>query len=281
VIPTEFDYFRPSSLAEALDLLDEQRDNAKLLAGGHSLIPLMKLRLAAPATLIDLRNVSEIRGISLTDNQLHIGAMTTHREVASSDLVAMHAPALAEAARQIGDRQVRARGTIGGSLAHNDPAADLPAVMLALDAEMVSRSKTGSRVVNAEDFLRGMLETALEPNEILAEVRIRPAPRSAYAKFPNPASHYAITGVAVAVHGDGAPDSVRIGITGAAPVAFRATAAESALSGGGFSTESIATAADAAYDGRELLGDIQASEEYRAALINVMTRRALQQIATW
>jgi carbon-monoxide dehydrogenase medium subunit len=280
MIPMEFDYLAPASLAEALDILDEQLDTAKLLAGGHSLIPLMKLRLAAPATLVDLRNVSELRGISFHDGELRIGALTTHREVASSELVSMHAPVLAQAAAQIGDRQVRARGTVGGSLAHNDPAADLPAVMLALDAEMVVRSKTGSRAISAQDFFRDILETALAPNDILAEVRIKAAPRSAYAKFPNPASHYAITGVAAAVQGDGRLDSARIGVTGAAPVAFRATAAESALAGSDLSAESIAKAADAAYDGRELLGDIHASAEYRAALIKIMTRRALQQIAT-
>jgi aerobic carbon-monoxide dehydrogenase medium subunit len=280
VIPTAFDYLAPTSLQEALEVLDEQQDTAKLLAGGHSLIPLMKLRLAAPATLVDLRNVSELRGISFSDGELRIGALATHREVASSELVDMHAPALAQAAGQIGDRQVRARGTIGGSLAHNDPAADLPAVMLALDAEMVVRSKMGSRTISARDFFPDILETALAPNDILAEVRIKPAPRSAYAKFPNPASHYAITGVAAAVQDNGMLNSARIGVTGAAPVAFRATAAENQLSGGNLSAESIARAAEAAYDGRELLGDIHASAEYRAALIKVMTRRALQQLAT-
>jgi carbon-monoxide dehydrogenase medium subunit len=279
VIPTAFDYLAPSSLAEALDILEEQQDTAKLLAGGHSLIPLMKLRLAAPATLVDLRNVDELRGISFSDGELRIGALTTHREVASSELVNTHAPALAQAAGQIGDRQVRARGTIGGSLAHNDPAADLPAVMLALDAEMVVRSKMGSRTISAQDFFPDILETALAPNDILAEVRIKHAPRSAYAKFPNPASHYAITGVAAAAQGDGRLNSARIGVTGAAPVAFRAAAAESALAGSDLSAESIARAADAAYDGRELLGDIHASAEYRAALIKVMTKRALQQLA--
>jgi carbon-monoxide dehydrogenase medium subunit len=280
VIPTAFDYLAPSSLPEALDILDEQQDAAKLLAGGHSLIPLMKLRLAAPATVVDLRNLSELRGISFMDGELRIGALATHREVASSELVSIHAPALAQAASQIGDRQVRARGTVGGSLAHNDPAADLPAVMLALDAEMVVRSGMGSRTITAQDFFRDILETALAPNDILAEVRIKPAPRSAYAKFPNPASHYAITGVALAVQGDGMLDSARIGVTGAAPVAFRAAAAESALAGSNLSAESIARAAEAAYDGRELLGDIHASAEYRAALIKVMTKRALQQLAS-
>jgi aerobic carbon-monoxide dehydrogenase medium subunit len=280
VISTAFDYLAPPNLPEALDILDEQQDAAKLLAGGHSLIPLMKLRLAAPATVVDLRNLNELRGISFTDGELRIGALTTHREVASSELVNIHAPALAQAAGQIGDRQVRARGTIGGSLAHNDPAADLPAVMLALDVEMIVRSKAGSRTIRAQDFLRDILETALAANDILTEVRIKPAPRSAYAKFPNPASHYAITGVAAAVQGNGMLNSARIGVTGAAPVAFRATAAENQLSGGNLSAESIARAAEAAYDGRELLGDIHASAEYRAALIKVMTRRALQQLAS-
>ncbi|HEY4685161.1 MAG TPA: xanthine dehydrogenase family protein subunit M, partial [Dehalococcoidia bacterium] len=262
MIPAQFDYEAPSSLDEVLRILGEHGD-AKLLAGGHSLIPLMKLRLALPSLLVDLRRVQELRGIRRENGSLVIGGMTTHAEVARSADVASMAPALAQAARQIGDRQVRARGTIGGSVAHNDPAADLPAVMLALDASFALRSASGRRVVPASELFTGMLETAVRPDEVLTDVRIPAAPRSAYAKFANPASHYAIVGVAAAVDGQGG----RIGVTGAAPVAFRATEAENALRGRSLTAEVISEAAARAYDGRDLLGDIHASAEYRAALI--------------
>jgi carbon-monoxide dehydrogenase medium subunit len=278
VIPEEFEYAQPSSLQEALQLLAQHGENAKLLAGGHSLIPLMKLRLAAPSVLVDLGRVRELKGIRLDGGRVRIGALTTHAEVASSSVVQQNAPALAQAAREIGDRQVRARGTIGGSLAHNDPAADLPAVMLALDAQITAQSARGSRTLAAESFFTGMLETALAPDEVLTEVSVAVAPRSAYAKFPNPASHYAIAGVGVALQGNGTVTSARVGITGAAETAYRATAAEAALAGRALTTDSIAAASAAAYDGRELLGDIHASAEYRSNLVKVMTRRALEKL---
>ena len=279
MIPAQFDYVAPSSLNEALQALANGGEDAKVLAGGHSLVPLMKLRLAQPALLIDLGRISELKGVSVDGQRLRIGAMTTHAEVASSPQVLQHAPALAQAAHEIGDRQVRARGTIGGSLAHNDPAADLPAVMLALDAEFVLRTVGGERTVSAQDFFTGMLETALGPHEILSEVRVAVAPRSSYAKYPNPASHYAIAGVSVALQGNGTISSARIGVTGAAPLAFRAVSAEAALAGKTLNADSIDQAASAAYDGRELLSDIHASAEYRANLIEVLTRRALAKIS--
>jgi len=280
MIPTEFDYVAPSSLAEALQLLAERGADAKVLAGGHSLVPLMKLRLASPSVLIDVGRIAELKGISVEGQRLHIGALTTHAEVAASLEVIRNVPALAQAAHEIGDRQVRARGTIGGSLAHNDPAADLPAVMLALDAELVVRSAGGERTIRAEDFFVGMLETALRPDEILTEVRVAVAPQSAYVKYPNPASHYAITGVGVSLQGNGSVTSARIGVTGAAPLAFRATGAEAVLAGKALTADSIAQAAEASYDGRELLSDIHASAEYRANLVRVLTRRALEKITT-
>jgi carbon-monoxide dehydrogenase medium subunit len=280
MIPVNFDYFAPASLPEALQLLADRGEDAKLLAGGHSLVPLMKLRLAQPAALIDLGRIAELKGISVQSGRLRIGATTTHAHVASSLEVIQNAPALAQAAHEIGDRQVRARGTIGGSLAHNDPAADLPAVMLALDAEITVRSAGGERTLKAEDFFVGMLETALHPNELITSVSVAVSPQSSYAKFPNPASHYAITGVCASLQGNGTVSSARIGVTGAAPMAFRATAAESALTGKALSEESIAAAAAAAYDGRELLGDIHASAEYRGSLVRVMTRRALEKLLT-
>ena len=278
MIPVNFDYFAPASLPEALQLLADRGEDAKLLAGGHSLVPLMKLRLAQPAALIDLGRIAELKGISVQGGRVRIGATTTHAQVESSLEVIQNAPALAQAAHEIGDRQVRARGTIGGSLAHNDPAADLPAVMLALDAEITLRSAGGERTLKAEDFFVGMLETALRPDELITSVSVAVSPHSAYVKFPNPASHYAITGVCVSVQGNGTVSSARIGVTGAAPMAFRATAAESALTGKMLSAESVAAAAEAAYDGRELLGDIHASAEYRGSLVRVMTRRALEKL---
>jgi len=278
VIPADFDYAAPSTLAEALQLLSDHPDDAKVLAGGHSLVPLMKLRLAAPGMLIDLGRISELKGVSQDGGRLRIGAMTTHAEVAASSVVQQSAPALAQAAHEIGDRQVRSRGTIGGSLAHSDPAADLPAAMLALDGQIVARSTRGERTIGADEFFVDLLTTALEPDEIITAVTVAVSPRSAYVKFPNPASHYAIAGVGVAVQGDGTVSAARIGVTGAAAMAYRATAAEAALTGQALSAQSIAAAADAAYDGRELLGDIHASAEYRAALVKVMTRRALEKL---
>jgi len=280
MIPANFDYFAPTSLREALQILAERGDQARVLAGGHSLVPLMKLRLAQPAALVDVGRIPELRGISVEGGRIRVGAMTTHAAIASSLEVIQNAPALAQAAHEIGDRQVRARGTIGGSLAHNDPAADLPAVMLALDAEFVIRSSSGERTLPAADFFVGMLETAIQPNELITSISVAVSPSSAYAKFPNPASHYAITGVCASVTANGNVSSAQIGVTGAAPMAFRATAAESALTGKPLTQASIAEAAEAAYDGRELLGDIHASAEYRGHLIGVMTRRALEKLAT-
>jgi aerobic carbon-monoxide dehydrogenase medium subunit len=278
MIPANFDYFAPTNLQEALQLLAERGEEAKVLAGGHSLVPLMKLRLVQPAALIDVGRIAELRGISVEGDRIRIGAMTTHAAIAASPEVLQHAPALAQAAHEIGDRQVRARGTIGGSLAHNDPAADLPAVMLALDAAFVIGSSSGERTLPAADFFVGMLETAIQPNELITSISVAVSPSSAYVKFPNPASHYAITGVCASVTGNGTVSSARIGITGAAPMAFRATAAEAAITGKPLTSESIAAAARVAYDGRELLGDIHASSEYRGHLISVMTKRALDKL---
>jgi carbon-monoxide dehydrogenase medium subunit len=240
----------------------------------------MKFRLAQPSALIDVGRIPELRGISVEGGRIRIGAMTTHAAIAASLEVIQNAPALAQAAHEIGDRQVRARGTIGGSLAHNDPAADLPAVMLALDAEFVIRSSSGERTLPAAEFFVGMLETAIQPNELITSISVTVSPSSSYAKFPNPASHYAITGVCAAITSNGTVSSAKIGVTGAAPMAFRATAAESALTGNPLTPESIAEAAEAAFDGRELLGDIHASAEYRGHLIGVMTKRALEKLTT-
>jgi carbon-monoxide dehydrogenase medium subunit len=198
--------------------------------------------------------------------------MTTHAQVEASADVRRLTPALAEAAGAIGDRQVRARGTIGGSIAHADPGADLPGVLIALDATIILKSRAGERSVPADGFFLDLLESDVRRGEVLTEVRLPSAPRSVYEKWPNPASHYAIVGVAAVANG-----TVRIGVSGAAPAAFRATAAEAALSGG-LTAAAIDAAAAAAYDGRDLLGDLHASDEYRGHLIEVLTRRALSRL---
>jgi carbon-monoxide dehydrogenase medium subunit len=272
MIPASFDYSAPNTLDEALNLLKDAGGGAKVLAGGHSLIPLMKLRLAAPGHLIDLARVPGLRGVRRENGTLRIGAMTTHAEIAGSADVRDAAPALSDAARNIGDRQVRARGTMGGSLAHADPAADLPAVILALGATLALRSVSGERSVPADQFFVGLLESDVHSDEILVEIRVPANARSAYEKMPNPASHYAIVGVAVALG-----DEPRVGVTGAAPVAYRATQAEAVLRAP-LSADTAARAAGAAYDDRELLDDIHASAEYRAHLVRVATRRTLSRL---
>ncbi|MEM9488556.1 MAG: xanthine dehydrogenase family protein subunit M [Myxococcota bacterium] len=258
-----FTYHRPRTLAEAVAAL-KQSDEGKILAGGQSLLPVMKLNMAAPSALVSLAALDELRGVCMDGARLVIGAATTHAAVAESDTVRSAIPAQAELAGEIGDPQVRNRGTLGGSVAHNDPAADYPAALVALDAEV----KTDRRTVKAEDFLSGMFETVLEDDEIITSVTFATPRRAAYAKFPNPASRYAIAGVFVADHGDG---GVRVAVVGAGPNVFRVTAMETALAG---------SFAPAAIDGitvpaDDLTGDLQASPEYRAHLITVMARRAV------
>jgi carbon-monoxide dehydrogenase medium subunit len=279
VIPATFEYHSPTSVDEAISLLGQLGDDAKLLAGGHSLIPLMKLRLATPEHLVDLGRVEGLSYIREEGGGLAIGAMTTHSTVASSPLVQSHAAALAEAAAAIGDVQVRNRGTIGGSLAHADPGADLPGVMLALDATLHARGAAGSRSTSAVDFFVDLLTTALDPGEILTEVRIPSLPAgsgSTYLKMANQASGYAIVGIAAVVTLSGNTVSdVRVGISGVGATASRAGATESSLRGQPASAEAVKSAAQQAADGLEPLGDIHASAEYRAHLVRVFAERAL------
>lgn len=276
--PANFEYYVAKSIPDAVQLLGQHQD-AKLIAGGHSLLPLMKLRLANPPALIDIGRVSELRGIKQEGDALVIGALTTHREIESSRLLHDLCPILPEAASLIGDLQVRNRGTIGGSLSHADPAADLPAVALALGAEIVAVGPKGKRTIKVDDFFQGLFSTDLHSDEVLAEVRVpvQTAGRaSAYVKHPHPASRYAVIGVAVAgmVERGNARD-VRVGITGASDHAYRATAVESALNGKPLDSESIAAAASHAADGRTMLGDLAASDRFRAHLAEVYTARAL------
>ena len=246
-----------------------------MIAGGHSLIPLMKLRLSEPAVLIDIARLPGLSGIREQDGVIDIGAGTTHHDVAASQLLREQCPMLAETADAIGDPQVRNRGTLGGSLAHADPAADYPAAMLALDADIVLQSRRGVRTVKADAFFQGMFTVDLAPDELIVSVRITPIRAASYAKLHQRASHFAIVGVAAAIRVSGATiDAVRIGLTGAGTHATRLRAVEEALHGKPANRASMATAAaTASLD--EVNADIHASEEYRRAMIPVFTRRAL------
>lgn len=282
MIPESFDYYRASSVDEALQLLTRHGDDAKLLAGGHSLIPMMKLRLAAPAVLIDIGGLRDLARVREDGGEIRIGALSTHHSLETSGTLKSKAPAIAEAASEIGDVQVRNRGTIGGSLVHADPGADLPAVIIAHNATLVLRGQQGERTVPANEFFVELLTTAIEPNEILTEVRVPSLPAgtgSAYLKFPNPASGYSVVGVAaiVTLGRDGTCQDARIGIGGAGATPVRAAAAENALKGKQPTPGTIREAADAAADGIETLDDIHASAAYRTHLIKVYTRRALEE----
>jgi len=266
VIPAPFEYIAATSAAHALDLLTEHGDDAKLLAGGHSLLPMMKLRLAQPAVLIDIGQVEELTGITADGDELVIGATTRHAELAASELIRAGAPLLAHAAAQVGDPQIRHRGTIGGSLAHADPAADLPMALVALGGSVELRGPGGSRVVGADDFFAGYFETALAEDELLAAVRVpsRPGVPWGYQKFVRRANDWAIVGAA-AIDG-------RIALANMGPKPLRATAAEQALAGGA----SPAEAAELAAEGTSPGEDIHANRSYRQHLARVLTRRALE-----
>ncbi len=266
---------RATSLDDALQKL---AGGGKLLAGGHSLIPLMKLRLSEPGTLIDIARIPGLAGIRERDGLIEIGAATVHHDVATSALLRQACPALAETAAEIGDPQVRNRGTVGGSLAHADPSADYPAIMLALDAQIDIRGPQGARTVAATDFFKELFTVDLAADEIIVSVRVRPVRSAAYAKLHQRASHFAIVGVAAALEvKDGKIAAARIGLTGAGPVATRLTAVEQALAGQPATSDGIAAAAAKAADGvTDLNSDIHASEAYRKAMIGVFTKRALE-----
>ena len=283
MIPESFDYQRAGSVREALTLLKQHGENAKLLAGGHSLIPTMKLRLANPGTLIDIGGISELKYINDKGDYLAIGSGTTHLMVETSSLVQQKAPALSEAAGQIGDVQVRNRGTIGGVLAHSDPQADYPGVVLALNATIVAEGSGGERTIEAVDYFTGLWETALGENEILTEVRIpvdSANANSCYLKFPQPASRYPYVGCAVAMDKSGGNCSeVRVGFSGVAESAFRDSGVEDAIRGQALKDETIAAASAKAAEGRTVLSDYFVSEEYRRAMAQVYVKRALTKLS--
>jgi carbon-monoxide dehydrogenase medium subunit len=275
VIPTSFEYHRATSVDDALAKLAD--GHAKLLAGGHSLVPLMKLRLSEPGTLVDISRIPELSGIREKDGRIEIGAATVHHAVATSALVQERCPLAAEAARTIGDTQVRNRGTLGGSLAHSDPSADMPAAMVALDADLHLRSASGTRVVKATTFFQDLFTVDMQPDEILMAVSFVPVKASAYVKLFQKASHYAIVGVAAALDvSAGAITSARIGLTGASTHAVRLTKVEQALAGQMLSPEAVGkAAAGAGADLESINSDIHASAEYRRAMIEVFVKRAV------
>ncbi len=275
-----FEYHSPSTLAEALSLLSKYGEEAKVLSGSMSLVPLMKLRLAQPGHVVDLRKVPGLSGISESGGSVVVGGRTTHHEVSASAVVRSKLPMMAEAAGQIGDPQVRNLGTIGGSLSHADPSADWPAVLVALDASVQIASTKRERTVKVEQFIVGPLTTVLEPGEILTHVRV-PLPSGkyggAYEKLPHPASRFAIVGVAAEVFLDakGAVQSSRIAVTGLASKVARATHAEQALQGKAPDAAAVKAAAARAAEGIELRADLTGSADYKAHLAAVYAERAI------
>jgi carbon-monoxide dehydrogenase medium subunit len=273
MIPAAFDYVRASSAEEVVSALAEHGDEAKVLAGGMSLLPLMKLRLAIPTVLVDVGRVTDLSYVRDGGDHVAIGALTRHRDLETSDVLAQHCGALRGVAAEVGDNQVRHRGTIGGSVAHGDPASDLPAVLLALDATFSALGPNGRRDLAAADFFRGFLETALEPDELLTEIRV---PKSgpggwAYEKFNRRAQDWAIVG-ALAAQVDG---STRVALVNMGPTPLRAAGVESALADGA----SAAEAASRAAEGTEAPADLNATPEYREHLSRVLVGRALEQAA--
>ncbi|HEY4625961.1 MAG TPA: xanthine dehydrogenase family protein subunit M [Blastococcus sp.] len=279
MIPAPFAYARPTTVDEALQAVATGGEDVKILAGGQSLIPVMRLRLAAPETVVDLTRVAELRGVREEENALVIGAMTTHSDVLSDPLIARYAPLIAEATETVADRQVRHRGTFGGALAHADPAGDLPAVALAMDAEFVIAGLDGRRTVPAADFFVDYLTTALEEGELLVEIRV-PKLRGTwgmhYEKFNRVAQAWSIVAVAAAVRReDGRIAEARVGLTNMGPTPLRARAVEAALVDVEATREAVAAAAEHAAEGTSPSSDLNAQADYRRHLATVLTRRAV------
>jgi len=277
VIPAAFDYDVAESIDHAIELLSEGGGDVKLLAGGQSLVPALKLRIARPARLVDLGRLAELAYVRDGGTHIAIGALTRHAAVAADPLLTEHCPIVARTAGQIGDPQVRSRGTIGGTLAHGDPASDLPAVMLALDGELVVRGRGGERVIRATEFFTGVFQTAIGEDEVLVEVRVPKLSRStggAYVKAHRRAQDWATVGVAALVHRDsGSIAGASIGLVNMGATPLRAKAAENALANGA----TVADAAALVTEGAEPPSDHAGSSEYRAHLARVVARRALEQ----
>jgi carbon-monoxide dehydrogenase medium subunit len=279
MIPAAFAYARPTSIDEALQAVASGGEDVKIMAGGQSLIPVMRLRLAAPETVVDLTRVAELRGVREEEDAIVIGAMTTHSDVLSDPVIARWAPLIAEATETVADRQVRHRGTFGGALAHADPAGDLPAVALAMDAEFVIAGLTGRRTVPAAEFFVDYLTTALEEGELLVEIRV-PKLRGTwgmhYEKFNRVAQAWSIVAVAALVRREeNMIAEARIGLTNMGPTPLRASAAEAALAGVPATREAVAAAAEKAAEGTSPSSDLNAQADYRQHLATVLTRRAV------
>ena len=277
MIPMPFEYHRATSIDDALKALAATGGSGKFVAGGHSLVPLMKLRLSEPGALIDIARIPELAGIREQGGQIEIGAATVHHAVATSKLIQDRCPIVSDAAATIGDTQVRNRGTVGGSLAHADPSADMPAVMVALDAEIQLRSAKGQRSVKATSFFQDLFTVDLQPDEIITAVRFVPVKAGAYAKLYQKASHYAIVGVAAIVDAKGGKiQSARIGVTGASTHAMRLSKLEQALAGQATSADAVAKAtANAGAELSNMNSDLHAGEDYRRAMVGVFAKRAL------
>ncbi len=286
MFPDDFDYYSADSVDEALDLLsDHGGPDTELLAGGHSLLPAMKTGLSSPDVLIDIGDVDAMHGVSVEGDTLSIGAMTTYADVIDADATHEHAPALAAAVEQVGDRQVRNCGTIGGNLAHADPASDLPGAALAVDATLVAEGPDGERDISVDDFFFGMYATDVAEDELLTRVEVPSAPDAvgAYAKKPSPSSGYAMVGVAAQLElDDGQVTSARVGANGAMDHGVRLDGVEDELADATLDEDTIAAAADRATEGLDeamMMEDLQASAEFRAQLLSVYTERALESVA--
>jgi len=278
----EFDYIRASSIEEAISLKGEN-DDSSLLAGGHSLIPAMKLRLSTPQKLIDISGLDQLKKISKNESHISIGALCTHKQCAESDIIQSNCPALSDAASVIGDPHVRTKGTIGGALAHSDPQADYPGAILALNATLVAKGPSGERTIEVDDYFIGLWETALAEGELLTEIRIpinSMNANSCYVKFPQPASRYPYVGCGVSLNSkNGTCSDIRVGFSGVGEWAFRDSGVESTLKGQPLNESTIASAAEKAAEGKTVLNDHFVSEEYRRAMSKVYAKRAITQLS--
>jgi carbon-monoxide dehydrogenase medium subunit len=280
MIPSSFEYFAPTSLNEALKLLSTYKDDAKILAGGQSLVPLMKLRLAKPTHVIDLNRIPDLNYVRADGDRIRIGALTTHAEIENSDIVRRDCPLLTQVAATIGDVQVRNQGTLGGSLAHADPTADMPAAILALDAEIKATGPDGERWIKAKDFFVGFLTSNLEPDEILTEIKVPVwrESKTAYLKAAQRSSGFAVVGVAVRLEleQNGICQDIAIGMTGVGDKPYRAGEVEKLLKGKKLELGLLERAASKVTSGVDPLEDINGSKEYRTHLAQVYTVRAIQ-----
>jgi carbon-monoxide dehydrogenase medium subunit len=283
VIPASFDYVKPSSIEEAVRVYAAAGEDAKILAGGQSLLPILRLRLAYPELVVDLGGIAELTGVRDDGDGIVIGAMTTHADIVGDELVKRHAPLIAQATETVADRQVRHRGTFGGSLAHADPAGDLPAVALALDAELRVHGPNGQRSIAARDFFLDYLTTAMQPGEILTSIRVPKLGEgwsTHYEKINRVAQAWSIVAVAAAVHrSDGVITEARIGLTNMGSTPLRASATERALAGAPATAESVASASGSAAEGTSAPSDLSAKADYREHLVTVLTKRAVQHAA--